>query len=768
MFIDQPSQKLKAENKKNLIIKTVVVLLILFSVLIIIFLVYKLWPRKDIKIIAPVEEKGNPPAVLNNLGEDSGNQGSGKPETVLAAEKITFGDFYKKIENQEENLNKVNLPINIKTEVANYYDVARKVNLDSVVGNINKDGFAVLNNALTSGAADFFDAYDKLNKNGLPLLITGDFLTYYSQQISKEVFEQIQTDIFYKQLWDINKKMYDGANARYRSRRAMMGVANDQILEAERMEAAYFATALELLKKEEVKNDDDKKAVLELSDYIFEQPDYLKDYVAKETTLIKEAKKIERSPIFLYYRNYEDFKLPPGYKENLKLRKFYLATKWLNSNFPLYYKDNSCPDCLLDKYDWQVSLIAANLIAKDFSANSDLANDWAKIYKAVSYFSGLRQDLTYIHYRDSFTKLFGDAYDIEKIFSASNPSREEDTNKLQKEIASIPFSLIEGSFPRNSASSTPAIGMRMLQEPYWPNDYIFSELTFPQVGYYEKNRTLDKKLNISACENQKHELYRCRSTGLDLVNLLYSIQGGNKYFSENSAYENYSVSANNLKNQFSGFNINTWHNNIFWTNLSIFKSLLETNNSADIYFGQPIWHEKNLNTALGSWVNFQLPLYSQIGGGKDTVGLNPFAEGSMNLNYIEPSAVLADEIYANAKMLKDTLAKLNIIRDTDFAGVKLNNLISDLEIARAVIKKELKGEPFTQDDQKNILGLAKKIVVKKEGIKDANMSLLFKFNSMRSVKEDITGAKLMVIVYQMGEKKYFAVGPVFNYVEALR
>ena len=45
-----------------------------------------------------------------------------------------------------------------------------------------------------------------------------------------------------------------------------------------------------------------------------------------------------KSPVLLYQRNYQDFKVPNEYKFHAKLYNFYLTTKWLSSNFPLYYQ----------------------------------------------------------------------------------------------------------------------------------------------------------------------------------------------------------------------------------------------------------------------------------------------------------------------------------------------------------------------------------------------------------------------------------------------
>lgn len=109
-----------------------------------------------------------------------------------------------------------------------------------------------------------------------------------------------------------------------------------------------------------------------------------------------------KSPVLLYQRDYRSFVVPEEYKSNAKLNNFYLNTKWLSSEFPLYYQDkNECPDCELDFDDWRVSMITSSFIAKDIFDSYELKNKWARIYKTLAFFKGLRGELTYVHYRDA-------------------------------------------------------------------------------------------------------------------------------------------------------------------------------------------------------------------------------------------------------------------------------------------------------------------------------------------------------------------------------
>jgi hypothetical protein len=684
-----------------------------------------------------------------------------------SAENIAFGSFYKnyKKEKDEKIENILNLPLDAKTEVANYYDIARKINLDSSLTDLNSNGFVVLNNIYGSKANDFFFAYEETRRRDIPILITGDFLLYYYHNIAKEAFNEIQSEIFYQKIWNINKKMFEIANARYRARKEKEGIANNPILEAERMEVAYFATALELLDlSEEEKKQEINISGSILGGYNFSPPSYLAQYVKKEVDLIKEANKIDLSPIFLYYRDYKDFAAPAAYNSDYRLKHFYLATKWLNSNFPLYEKSADCSDCLLDKADWRVSFLAANFIAEDFKNNQDLANDWAKIYKVLSFFSGLRRDLTYISYRKAAAALFGDDYEIEKIFAEDvNSNWEKNILRLRDEIGRRDFLLIQGGFERSDEKEKKKIGMRILQDPFWPGDYVFKELIYPKVGTstFEKP---DKK-NITFCPSKIKDKYlRCRPISLDIINLFYPLGREDQYFLENANYENYFLQADRLKSELKKFNIFDWHSNIFWADLSIADAVLRTGAGKNKFFTSPAWQKKNINSVLGAWTDLQLSSDIKIISAHKKVAINKLGslEGNKTIHYVEPNLVLVDELLANAAMLKDSLYALSAIQKTNKTYGQLSNFIAELESIKKIIRKEIKGEALDEEDQKNILDLVGK-EIRGTG---APKTLRIGPGKGQSVFEKIEGVKLLLIAYKEGGNIYFALGPVFDYKES--
>ena len=745
---------------------------------------YFIFIKKDINVNQPkMPADQNIPddsaGILPNILSGNGNGAAGDndiPED-LKAEDVLFGGFYKKpIEDYaySESL-LLGLPINVKTDISNYYYISRKINLDSQIKQLNQEGFAILDNPFSGKnkksnpdeqADDFYKMYHLLGQKEAPMLITSDFLIYYYQNVLKQTYKDIEKDVFYNDLWQINKRFYEISNNRYRELRKRTGMINSAILEGQRLETAYFAAALELLKpkpsqiSEEL--NDDKFSAIEAAEFEFNLPDYLEDDIKREIDFIMAAKEKNKSPVFLYSRNYEEFKIPKSYEKNAKLSNFYLAAKWMNSVFPLYYENEGCVDCLLDKDDWTINMIAACLITQDFFDNQDLKNQWAKIYKVISFFSGLRSGLTYLHYQGALVDFFGSDYQMDSIFSSDNLNSEENFLKLQDKIAKYEFSNIEGGINRKDPLNMPFLGMRMLQQSYWPDDYIFSRLTNPRTGSYLSHvKDFEKEINLTDCEEDRPS-ERCGGFGLDIINLIYPISDGNAYFQENTNYQSYASQIDYLRNQLGYFNFDSWHNNNFWATLSIAKSFLDVGGDNRHVYASNNWQNKNIDSSLAAWVNLQLPADELLSGWQKQNGNLGLIKVNSNYDYIEPDIKLVSELIANSRMLLDALLALEVVGDTDFTYNKLNKLIDELGKMKGIIKKELNGEILGYDELEIINNFAKQFVVQEGGSKSIELQIQ---NSNRFITESIEGVKLLVLVYNYDDKKVFAIGPIFNYQE---
>lgn len=726
------------------------------------------------------------PAATSTAGGLQGSQdatstdpyGWNSTSTNIRAEALYFSDFYEApATNLEGRAESLKLPLSVKTDVANYYDFSRKVDLsDKVIEQLNRDGFAVIDNPYAREADDFYGLYHYLDKREVPIFLSDDFLWYYYQNQMKEVFADIRSGSFYQDLWNLDKDFYQIASTRYKKTRARVGQVNDPVFEAERLESAFFAVGLELLRPKANQvagnqlGNEGKFSAKEQESFVFEMPDYLADDVQKELKLIYEAKAKAKSPVLLYERDYSEFALPAEYQNNAKLANFYLAHRWFNSVFPLYYRSADCKTCLLDQDDWLINFVANSLITKDFADNQELKNRWARIYKVISYFSGLRKDLTYLHYNEVLANLYGAEYDPEKIFAVATDRQAvlAAASRVQAEIAKkTDFIGLEGGYDRSGPSSRPQLGMRLLQTDYWPDYYILKQLVHPRVGERLERKPQPGEApatNITLCterdQNKQTKRFRCSGIGLDIMNLLSPVVS-NPYFYENTSYRDYTKQSDSLKAQLGYFNTASWHANQYWSTLDIIRkaTLRPPALSGPVMTDSQLWRERQGRTALAAWVNLRLP------ADKWTPNLENILVGGTNESayLLEPNSVLHDELLAHTKMLGRMLTALRIVRDVDLTGKKLAEVQDDLVKLRAIGQKELAGEPLDDEDQAVLANFARRNFLAKPGSKTAN----FAFDKM-ALSENIGGLKLMIVVEQIKDKRYLAIGPVFKLEERTR
>lgn len=710
----------------------------------------------------------NTPATLPGIG--LGGAASSTTATTsfsdLAIEYMSFADFYKAPDSTlNVKLNDYQLPLNVKVDVMNYYDISRKLNLDPALSNLNKDGFATIDNPWAQTAPDFYSLSSQLDAKQIPLLISSDFVLYYYQNILKKSFKDIEADVFYDNLWSITKDMYQTAKTRYETRLGKIGQVNDPILEGERLEAAFLATALELLKPttdqlsaQGAGGSQTKFSVAEGEQFYFTVPPYLRDDVLSEEKLIRAANTKVKSPELLYQRDYNEFKVPPDYRLDAKLNNFYLTVKWLNSVWPLNYRDKNCPACLLDYADWRINLTAASFLSQDFSASPDLKNKWARIYKVMYFFKGLREELSYVQYRDALSALFGADYNLETLLAADNQDAILNLNKLKAKLLTYDFPAVAGARDPADKTQAPFIGFRLLAENYFPNAYIFSRLSYPNVTVYQGKATLDN--NVTAC-SLKSKTQRCGVLALDPINLVSPVVS-NPYFTENTNYLSYSAQADALRSEMDQANV--WHLTDYWLSLDWAKSLLEMpKTNLPIFARGDDWRSQSLKTAVGSWVNLQLPLekftVNQLYSGQGLASTGRYNENS----YVEPAVDLYDELLADNAMLIKMFLALQLDKEVAPAINGLEAAGRNLTTLKNIAIKELTSVALTADDNLAIADFAKQLTVVPADPKDKQLTL--SAPQKNGPREDLSRLKLMILIHREGDSNVFAVGPVWDYKE---
>ncbi len=398
-------------------------------------------------------------------------------------------------------------------------------------------------------------------------------------------------------------------------------------------------------------------------------------------------------------------------------------------------------------------MASASYLAKDLSDSQINKNRWAIIYKFISYFSGLRQDLTYLEYNEALEGIYGKSYVLENIFARKNFS-DVDIYKIQAKIAENKFSEIEGSYSRLEGKN-PVVGMRMLQEPFWPNDYMFDQLTGKNI-----RSTIPRSEEVgqsTSCGD-----YRCVGTALDILNLANPLANNDDFIRE-SRYMNYDMRVQGIRDYMAGFNVLTWNTNIYWSTLDILNiSLAKDKSRYPAFMRTEKWfNEKELNTALGTWVNIHVP--------KDIVSITSGGQGDFSVlrstcdlpNYIEPSLSYLYENISRNNMLLEMMDVLNVSRDTNLAALDIEDASDTFERIIEINKKTLNGSLLSHNDCMYIRSL----VNNKKSTTFDKKSFTINFGE-ESVKESIDGLKLMIVVFSSGEDKIIAMGPVYDYKEA--
>lgn len=681
-------------------------------------------------------------------------------------EKYNFRDFYEAPQGVPEfSFVDYSLPLNIKIDVLNYYDLSRRLELDQYLENLNKNGFSVLQNPDPKEITDFYGAYAWLSGKGIPLLITSDFLLHYHQNTIKQVFKDIEETIFYNNIHEISRSLYEQARYRYENRLAEIGNINDPILESQRLAMAYFAVALELLEPRADQIDPDSKSMTkfganEASTFYFTILPYLQKDAAREVELIRSGREKTKSPVLLYERDYREFEIPAEYQRTEKLKNFYLASRWLNSVFPLVVKDEKCPDCLLDKDDARISLTATTFITKDFSNDQELKNRWALVYKLLSYYRGLRDDLTYRQYDEAMQHLFGADYDPATLFAWENVDSEANLEKLRQELLALKFNPSLGALDKGE--DRPQLGFKLLADYYWPNDYIFKRLSGEELGVFTGEggfRNNDEKNNVTLCREGG---WRCNGSGLDVIALITDKVALSPHWQINSQYEKYPTQLAKLQSDLQSWPV--WHDTNYWSTLGTIETMFSTNNNQmQIYASTPAWSQRLVDSAAGSWVDLQLPLANLTPAGlsESRNGLNTDVVLNDNF-YIEPNYSLVKKIIADNEMINGLFLGMGINKKVPSVGVTLRDENIKLNQIAEIIEKELNNEALSSKEQDFISSFAKqyKLTEPNENtlrLKVPNHSLV-----------QTTGVNLMALVYELNSGKYLTVGPVFSYQESRR
>jgi len=662
------------------------------------------------------------------------------------------------------------LPLkNIKEQVANYRDFSRKIDLTADLAKLGTNGFVVVTNPLAAKSNNWQTVYGNIQKTPVPIFVTADSVSGIYLDTLNVVYREIEQEIFYQSLWQLLKEEFDKVSQRYAYASRNVGIETNLITEANRLELAYLSVGLKLLQPEggqiqpSIAGSNKYFTSQEAQTYNFVVPPALATEVNNEIKLINSQTKSAKSPIFLYQKSYANYLVPDYYQTSEKLKNYYLAKTWLSDIlFPLWNQSDSCPKCLLDQDDNAINFVAGLYLSSDLAGNQNLKNRWANIYKSIAFFRGTEANLTYLYYDLALHNMFGQDYDLDKIFTGNATSTKITIGKLREKINAF-------TFPQalvGTAEIKENKGLRLLRQQYLFESTLLQTLSGQAVKYADQTKK-SEALPFTACNDQTG-IYRCFPTGLDLFNFLGNAEAKKILASTgDSNYDVYSKNLTTFNQSFKNFDDVNWHENSY---LSLLWSLKYLNPASakglPSFMQTAAWNKKTLNTELGAWVNFHHEInFEKVKDEQAAKTLNEFLYG-----YVEPQPEFYAQLLANTNMIIDGFKSLQLIITQSKSDDRLLNLKQLLEKLVAISQKELANTALSADDYNFINGFADQISGLTGDVKESdlqnNYSFTYQPKSNQTLTESINDLKYLIAVYpDHTGKLFFAIGPVYDYAE---
>jgi len=736
----------------------------------------------------------------------------------ISAEKLAFAKYYS-LDSLDIELQTAQYNLPLKTSsIKNYKDFSKKISLDNeTLSSLNKNGFAVIDNPFYLKEEDITNPYKILKDEEIPVFITSDSLLHLYHIQFDETLRQIEEREFYDKIWEISKELLDKSSKQLDDRMEYMTRADmtgeqleryNKLDEAYKRNIIYLSVGLELLKpkngqfcpsimdiKDMPSACDDKMGFSksEVSKYTFEIPDFVKEEVQKELTLIEKHEGFSNSPLFIYKEDYSQY-VPRGhYTRSEKLRNYFKALMWygrismLLKGTDQVEAGQDCSDfppckALISLYDARIQTMQASLLAAEFAENEDLKSKWDRIYEVTAFYVGLSDDLGPYEYLEAMNFVFGDEFD-------PNDLTEENLGKLKAKLAEYRGPEIYGGtgeaalWPPFSPEQADEVlehtkGFRLMGQRFIPDSYLFSNMVSPYVGGYagdDCNKTF-------TCEYTDGGPQRVFPRGLDVMSLLGSkraeeilVELGDTEYKGTDKEGNeitYDIQFNKFKKEFDGFTEADWQKNLYWSWLDALKPLLkEFGDGYPTFMQTEAWQEKELTSALASWAELRHDtiLYAKQ---SYTMHLKESIAPPEKpvVGYIEPVPEFYNKLLALTRMTNKGLDEMEVLDNS--AKYRLDNLEKILKRLVDLSKKELENKELTKDDYAFIKNFGEELngVIADVDDKAKKTTIIADVhtdqNTKQVLEEGVGYAKMILVAYKVPDGRILiGAGPVMSYYE---
>jgi hypothetical protein len=497
--------------------------------------------------------------------------------------------------------------------------------------------------------SEFSDLYAETVQANLPLFVTSDSLLHTYHLLFDKSLRDLEAEVFLPKLRLFNKGLLDQAQAQYRQ---LKGTAwEDAALRV----VAYVAVGSKL---------SGEPVML---------PQEAANLVTAELALINAAAGPAPSPIFTHLRNGEDYSqyMPRShYTRSEELKAYFKAMMWYGR---MTFRLNDATQPEAGPAETRMALLLTHAVY----ANSDLPSLWSDLYDPTAFLVGRSDDLTIGNYRTVMDTVYGPKADLKTI---------ADDGKLTAFIAmadQLPAPRILGLISEDYKPLEAVKGLRLMGQRFVPDAYVFQELIHPKV----RNRFLPSGLDVMAA------LGSPRAQAWLQQDPTTQLEGYAAQFQKMTTWLNGLTQAQWTETAYNGW-------------LYTLRPLLQTPGAGYPQFMQSTaWHDKQLNTALGSWAELKhdtLLYAKQPYGGLGAGGGGPRPPDPVRAqNYVEPVPEVFARIAALAAMTGEGLQQRDLAQTTkDNLGNWFDRLAKVALELKGMAEKELAGQPLSEAEER--------------------------------------------------------------------
>jgi hypothetical protein len=495
---------------------------------------------------------------------------------------------------------------------------------------------------------EFYQIYESSRYDMTPVFITTDSVFHVYHLIFDKMLRDLETQTFLPTLNTLTSAMLQASYQQYQS---LLGTSLE---EPALRNVAFFGVAARLLN---------------LSDAI---PNEASALVDAEVALIEAAGGPAISPIWDRSDLPEDKKLIEDYSQYI-VRGHYTRSEELGRYFKTMMWYGRLTFRLRDDFETRRALLLTQAMRSTNDAQGvPVLDDWHLIYDPTTFIVGKSDDLSYVEYGKISDLVYGANPDLTAF---------ADDNMLATFKATaqdLPAPQVNSMWVWIWEDRTEATqGFRVMGQRFTLDEYIFGQLMWRNVGTLDNPRDLPLALDFFAAMGSDEALQILTDLG-------------------EPNYENYSSQMDKVRTEVASLDTDSWTQNVYWTWLYTFQSLISVKDSRFPQFMQTqAWRRKDLNTALGSFTElkhdtilYAKQVMAELGGG--------LGEEQPPKGYVEPNPEVYARLYALSSMTYNGLDNRGIL--SDLTRRNLENLMDLLTFLKSASERQMAGEDLTTDE----------------------------------------------------------------------